>query len=1071
MNVLKESYNAMDKRPFVFLMLFCCVMAVNAQYLQVPYFCGFEDAAENAQWISMTSSQNDWTVGSEEKLEGESSMYVVHRSGSQEIIGTNSSPNYMSLYRVITLEGPDVYEISFDWKNPGYGNGEMYVCWVPDEDNIPIYSSTVYDMPTWVKNYVVVQNDTILTGAPIWQNMTFEVVGTGRPYKLLFFFRSQGESVHANKTYPAACIDNIQIAKKNLCLRPRNLTYEQLDASRGLFSWEGDLGPFELMYKGITDTEWQVARNLSDFNVNTLRYEFPVRPLRRGGYIAKIRQICEGDTSIWTVFPNILVYFSDKNCLDFLNLNGPDVECFLGNFENPFQSGPRGPYDYGFATGQSRQTIHYVDGEYDQRTNYKLETTPPDGMPSVRLGNWNTGAEAEAIRYTHHVSADAPLLLLKYAIVLDDMGHTPSDQPSFQMLITDAQGNDVDELMCGQANFIANKNDTNIWKKGGISSQGGQIIYKEWTSAGLNLQNFAGDDVLITFVTKDCLPTGHFGYGYFTMDCMGAKISGVGCGDSMFGQIEAPEGFNYKWYPKDIRDGLEDDAAEQAVQDWFNQPNFADTLQTFTPPGGTSDDGIYVCRIFSIDEPDCWFELEANLDPRDVFAEVESELIIENCEAKVTFTNNSYTKTRNRGDIGACELFEWDFGNGITSNEESPTVVFEPGQTYNVSMKASISEGLCYDEWFTTIEVPDFGPSIDTVHAHTCTNNPAYEFEGVTYTTTGIRTKEFKSIYGCDSIRVLDLVVSEEIEIEYSDTITTEDEYDFYGQKPTETGTYTAQLPGQNEECDTLVTLHLLVRPVLHINFDTENLPDICEGDPDFTWNYSIRTGTLETYDLVFNEKAHNVGFEDQLDVAHTDGNITIALPEEAKPDRYGARLEFDGDTTGVEVFDFEFDVYYASSILQQKWNDVIAIYNTENNGGYEFSGFSWYVDGVEIPGMTGPIFHDSSNGLQIGASYQAKLTRADDGVTTFTCPIVIYDKSGNVEVFPTSAPKKAPVTINMPLEGQISVWDIMGNCVSNGTLGVGANQYFLPERAGTYVFSIMTADGQNVNVRVMVTE
>lgn len=1060
----------MDKKHFVILTFLFCMLAVRAQYLQVPYFCGFEDAVENANWTSITSTQNDWMVGGAEKLEGDSGIYVAYQSGTQEIVGTNASSNYMSLYRVVTLEERNVYEISFDWKNPGYGNGEMYVCWIPDEDEIPLYSSTVYDMPSWVKNYVVVQNDTILTGAPIWQNMTFEVVGTGMPHKLLFFFRSKGTSSHpSGRTYPAACLDNIQIAKKLTCLRPRNLTYEQLDASRGLFSWEGDLGPFELKYKGINEETWQVARNLTDFNTSTLKYELPVRPLRKGGYIAKVRQICEGDTSIWSVFPNILVHYSDNNCLDFLDLNGPNVECYLGNFDNPFLSGAREPLDYGFSTAKSRQTIHYVDDEYDPRTNYKLETTPPDGMPSVRLGNWNINAEAEAITYTYPVSADAPLLLLKYAIVLEDPNHDEANQPRFEMIITDGEGNEVDELLCGQANFAADKNDPAWeWGQGGSDSQ---VIFKNWTSTGLNLQNFIGQNIKITLTTRDCAQTGHYGYAYFTMDCMGAKITGVGCGDNMFGKIEAPEGFKYKWYPKDIKDGLDENAAEQAVQDWFNQPNFADTLQSFTPPGGTSDDGIYVCRIFSIDAPDCWFELEANLDPRDVFAEAESELTIENCEAKVSFTNSSYTKTRNRGDIGACEVFEWDFGNGIKSNEEHPTVVFEPGQTYYVSMKASISEGLCSDEWFDTIVVPDFGPSIDTIHAHTCTNNPAYEFEGVTYTTTGIRTKEFKSIYGCDSIRVLDLVVSEEIKIEYSDTITTEDVYDFYGQTPTETGTYTAELPGQNGECDTLVTLHLLVRPVLHVNFDTENLPDICQGDPDFTWTYSVRTGTLETYDLIFNDKAHNVGFEDQLDVPHIDGNITISLSEEAKPDRYGARLEFDGDTTGIEVFDFEFDVYYSASILQQKWNDVIAIYNTENNGGYEFSAFSWYVDGNEIPGMTGPIFYDSSKGLQIGSSYQAKLTRADDGVTAFTCPIYIVGKSENVEVYPTSAPKRSAVTISMPQEGQISVWDVMGNRISDGLLEAGLNHFSMPERVGTYVFKVLTVDGQSVNVRVMVTE
>ena len=60
---------------------------------------------------------------------------------------------------------------------------------------------------------------------------------------------------------------------------------------------------------------------------------------------------------------------------------------------------------------------------------------------------------------------------------------------------------------------------------------------------------------------------------------------------------------------------------------------------------------------------------------------------------------------------------------------------------------------------------------------------------------------------------------------------------------------------------------------------------------------------------------------------------------------------------------------------------------------------------------------------------------------------------------------------INMPQEGQISVWDVMGNRISDGLLEAGLNHFSMPERVGTYVFKVLTVDGQSVNVRVMVTE
>ena len=138
----------------VAFLLICAVAGIWAQgnvNIPIPYSCSFEDPAENANWVSVSTTQNDWKVGDEEKFDGDSSIYVFHRSGSQEVIGANNEANYMSLYRVVTLERGTEYEISFNWKNPGYGNAEMYVCWVPDTVNIPLYSSGTYDMPSWVK--------------------------------------------------------------------------------------------------------------------------------------------------------------------------------------------------------------------------------------------------------------------------------------------------------------------------------------------------------------------------------------------------------------------------------------------------------------------------------------------------------------------------------------------------------------------------------------------------------------------------------------------------------------------------------------------------------------------------------------------------------------------------------------------------------------------------------------------------------------------------------------------------------------------------------------------------------
>lgn len=1096
----------MCKKIFVIFSL-CAVCGLltilHAQTMTFPYFCGFEDPVENGKWEITTATANKWTFGQEQKNEGDNGMYIAYTSGSQTVVGTNNVPGYLTAYRVFDLpqtpppSGPqdNEYEISFDWKNPGMGEGVLYVCWVPDDEDISdCLSGTVAEgLPTKLLAYM---RDTVLLGAPLWQNLTFSVAATGKPYKLLFWFQSKTASMQSGsgKAFPAACIDNVQVGRKLTCIPPRNIQYWQIDASRGEFRWTGDLGPFQLKYKSTSDpmAEWIKAPGLfglESLNPALQQYVYGIRPLQKGSYTVAVRQICDADTSIWTVNPNILVYYSDNNCFDFLNLHGPDVNCIYGSTDNPYLN--TGVVDKGFASTYSRHTVHYAAEEYDARTAYKLRTTPPDGMPSVRVGNWNIGSEAEAITYKYHVNPDAPLLLMKYAVVLQDpSGHPVENMPAFNISITDQFGQSITGDMCGQPNIIAGQ-DTKDWEQGGMGPNDATIYFKDWTSTGLNLQNLAGQTLQITIQTKDCAQSGHFGYGYFTMDCMGAKITGVGCGDAMEGKIDAPDGFRYQWYPKDIvvKDGqydqpLPEDEAEAAVQAWISQPNYADTARSFQVP--MVDDklstGIFVCRIISKEAADCWFELEANLDPRDVYAGVSMDKGVEitDCQAYVNFTNTTYTKTRIRGDIGRAEAFEWDFGNGTVSYDEHPTAQFDPG-TYHITMRASIAEGECDALWDTTIIVPEYGPSDSIRVVSACAqNNPQIEFEGNIYYKSDTVSFTYKDRHGCDSVMTLQLTVSDEVVEVLNDTITTEDAdypYDFLGQTLTQSGTYDGSKPGRNGDCDTLVTLHLQVYEVIHTDFLASNLPDICEGDRQVGIPFNVTGGTLHSYSLTFGQKGREAGFADLVEVPHpagqTGGEIQLSIPEGVRPGAYPAHLVFDGDTTGVETFDFDLNVYYDASLLQQKWGDVVAIHNKDQkqNNGYEFTAYAWYEDGEELPGQTGPYLYMAPGNLKPGAEYRALLTRADDGETTFTCPITAVAGTRAVRVWPNRAPKGGEVQVDVPEDARVTVWDVMGNLRSERRITAGGCPVRMPAVPGTYIIKVEADGMEALSTRVMVTE
>ena len=1089
----------MKMKFIAYILLFLASFLPHTVYSQdlinYTYFCGFEDPVENAKWtrVSATGTLNRWEIGTAEKSEGDSALYISYDGGITA--GCNNTKNYVSAYRVVTLEAGDSYEISFDWKNAGYGTGRLYVCWVPDNVSIPFSQLTDVFPTTNFNPYVKVyeQNDGqgggyVLSAAPVWQNMTFTVMGTGNPYKLLFLWQNSSSSMHPSKNIVAAgCVDNVQIAKKYDCMKPENFKYSQLDATRGKFSWTGGAGPFEIKYKGTFDSIWTTISNIG-------AEEILVRPLQKGSYIAAIRSICESDpilnchtcppdTSIYAVYPNILVHYSNAHCIDFLNFDNPAIATVRwGPVNNPFLN--REIIDYGFASEYSRHTIHYLADEYDALTNYELKTIPPDGMPSVRLGNSLTPAHGpgfppagasefvttvgggEAIEYSYVVSEEASLLLIKYAIVLNDAGHVAHNQPVFEINIFDEKGKKASEFMCGEVKYIADLHAPG-WKLGNKrpapDGTAGQIIWKDWATVGLNLENVVGQKITVQFVTRDCAQGGHEGYAYFTMDCMSAKISGVGCGDQMFGKVEAPDGFRYQWYPKYLQNTPE-------LQAYLEDPLYADTLQSYVPLGGVDDTGTYICRVISKDEATCYFELEANLDPRDVYAEFEPKIDLSQCKAEVALENTSYTMTRNGKEKGECDDFFWYLNGELISTEENPVLNLLQG-TYKIELFASISDGLCEGQASATIVIPEIKEYSDTTYAQTCTSAPDYYFEGKIYSATGKWVTRYTSIYGCDSIKVLDLTVASERKEVLNDTTTTRDEYYFYGEQLVSSGIYTHYKPGFGGQCDTIVELHLLVDTVLHVLFSAHHLPEICSGDPDFSTSYEVNLGTITSYSLLFGAKAQSVGFSDLLNQTHTTGIVQVNLPHNVRPDIYDARFIFYGGVYGNDTIDFMFDVYYSSGILKQKWNDVIAVYKEGygDNHDYDFSDFSWYVDGVEIPNQKKSYIYIPEE-LNSGAEYRVKLTRADDGVSMFSCSIVPTMVSFSaLFVEPTLASSGSTLSVRTTESGHGELWDVMGNKVQTINLNDGINHFNAPERSGVYVFKFLRGNKDNRMVRIIV--
>ena len=78
-----------------------------------------------------------------------------------------------------------------------------------------------------------------------------------------------------------------------------------------------------------------------------------------------------------------------------------------------------------------RHTIMTGSGT-DPNTCDVVSVVAPGGLYSARLGNDSVGAGAESLTYIVNVTPTSTLFIYKYAVVLEDPGHSTNDQPVFK---------------------------------------------------------------------------------------------------------------------------------------------------------------------------------------------------------------------------------------------------------------------------------------------------------------------------------------------------------------------------------------------------------------------------------------------------------------------------------------------------------------------------------------------------------------------------------------------------------------------------------------------------------------
>lgn len=1010
--------------------LFCSyAYAQNPVQISVPYSMGFEleDSAKLSQWrlndgADLSICKERWVIGTAVKTEGKRSLYISYDEGATCTFDTVWNTSYA--YFDFTIPSGQ-YELSFDWRC--LGGDETYMCAAVGIAKQMTSMDCNYEraeFPDYIQSFAE-SGYRVMRGCSRWQHVSVPFASNGtRVYRLYFAWRNKNRDSKLPNPV-SACVDNIQITTRN-CAKPANLEAEVVGDSV-VVTWTGTSAQYCIEYRRYGREKWSVQTGIRD-------ERFVIEGLDEGAYDIRVRGVCNDvDTSAYTYRTSFGVYYPDRHCINYVDLHGEDVVATYGTFSNPYAN--IGVYDTAFTDDPKywRHTINWDPDEYDPRTGGRLKIVPEEEVASVRLGNWNVGAEGESLSFFYTVDGEnASILLLKYAVVLEDPNHGPADQPHFNLEILDEWGNLID-YTCGTADFYADS------QRPGWNTFG-SVTWKDWTTIGLNLDAYDGERLEVRLTTRDCNWSGHFGYAYFTMGCAAAKIVSTSCGDDAQMSIAAPSGFAYEWFDK------YDNPVPDSIKSEDGRTLLIDPSDTTT----------YRCHLTYIEEETCGFDLYSSARPRFPIAEFEWQYEPANCQNRVKFINKSHIMTKFNNVTEhhydqPCDEYEWDFGNGQVGSEKNPVVIFpNKGGFFNVVLYASIAEGRCVKDTSLIIFLPSIGDKELRIDTTICEGGyivfgPQYAGEEREYVNV------WKTSAGCDSTVYLNLHLSPQSTEQLPDTtICAEIPLTIDGQtyKSHESGKFYRFYTNQYG-CDSTLWMNVTVLdsilPEITVRemSDSPNSGAIFIGGAGFDY-YTVDGGEPQTADSI----------------TGLNGGSYV--------------LEFFNDFGCSVVREAAVSVCMPGWVYQ-RWGDVLSLKNAEaldtDSATHIFTDFQWYKNNEAIAGANLSYLY-VAEGLDPADSYYLEMTRVSNGEKVTTCPFrpTAVEDQKVVYVYPSPVQVGGTLTVKVSEAASLTIVNMFGDIALTQALSEGTNSITMEVPAGIYVVQVQIGSETRV-CRISVIE
>ena len=1056
-----------------------------------PYECSFEDTEDLSAWNLNAHTEDltldEWMFGDGAHSEGKRSMYISSNKKSPRY---GNQPNIVVSYLRYQFPKGGSYDITFDWKCVGdTTNARMYLMICPESklsdpsNNNPYYLDRIVSTTSGIISPNVVQQacqqlggttDRFLCGSDQWHNTyltyPFRVSSTAAQMPFAFVFIWVNDNRDENVSQLGICIDNLQIGTGQI-RRPENVQVESLCADSALsVSWESGLNEFEVQYRKVGSNTWRrqdgIMNGVEGFARDGMKCSYILYNIKEGTYDVRVRGIAYDDAGVAIVsnyaYKNLaLVYCPENHCVNFIDIHSPNVLCNYGYREGVSSHQGETPYsyvgciDYGPDAEESRHTVHVDPTETDPRTDGELLTVPKGALASVRLGNWHAQYEAEAITYTITVdSANQGILIVNYAIVLQKPGEGCGD-PEFKMEIFDENGDELEDL-CGVPDFSYSDAVAQGWNQ----TKDGGVAWKDWTTVGINLMKFNGQTIKVRFTSIDCGAGGHYGYGYFTMDCASAHLETENCGNDSKIECYAPEGFAYAWYKGDP-----DAPGNQPF--WFER-------ELITDPGKQE----YTCRVSFLDDPSCHFDVSTVSEPRFPVADFTYERLYgvygdgreDPCSSRLKFTNHSHVmnkydgkETHTKEPTNDTHWYFRRLSNGQITESYNPNPVYScpaEGDSIEVTLWTyiGVEESPCDTTKVDTIVVPNIIPDSTEFHYTTCPESPIY-FGGQWFNTDTVFVGEYPNFAGCDSTSTLYLKVWPIVEDTYRhDSICSDGSVTINGVKYNQPVENLFIRLKTTHDCDSGLYFTLTVNERLQA--EVAQVPYACADDEVFYLTYDISAGKYDSLVISFStpQLRDTVIYDPDVNV------IAIPYPANITPGHYTAKLVFYQFCCGKHTEERSIDVRYRSSIVEQKWNDVLTLLAPKYNGGFEFTAFQWYKNNTPIEGATHSYLYQD---LDFDADYYVVVTRPD-GVSIATCPIrPVYHPQQSE--YPTII--KVGQRMPMYMEQPATIWyyTMSGQLYGSFSLPQGYTTLEAPAQPGVYVIKSVNAQGETKAQKIIV--